>query len=153
MAEQAGAADSQTKEIVQQIARFAERDAKMSSAIAGEQSRSRADVSARQFQVAATLTGSRTDAAAVDVSTIAMPFEFGLGDIGNDVIVELSGRLELVTAAMLTLLGMNIMFDELGIGRRLGPKDTGMLAMLLSSLIVGCTLARLALVLGAFASL
>ena len=72
---------------------------------------------------------------------------------GDDVVVELPGHFEIVAAAMLTLLGMNVVFNELGIGRRLGPKDPRMLAMLLPSQIVGCTLARFALVLGTFTAL
>ena len=38
---------------------------------------------------------------------------------------------EIAAAAMRALLGMNVVLDEDGPRRRLGPKDAGMLAMLL----------------------
>jgi hypothetical protein len=153
MAEQSGAADGQAKEIVQEIAGFAERDAQVSAAITSEQARSRPDVSAGQFEVASPLTGTFAITATMDVSAIAMPFELRLGNVGDDVILEFSGVVEFAAAAMGALLGMNVVFDEDGPRRRIGAKDTGVLAMFLPPPIVGGALFWLALIFGSFASL
>ena len=69
-----------------------------------------------------------------------MPFELGFGDIGDDVVFEVFGRFEIVAAAVRTLLGPNVVFDERGSRRRLGSKETGMLAMLLETPVIGRTL-------------
>ena len=50
-----------------------------------------------------------------------MPLDLGFGDIGDDVVFELASRFEIGAAALGALLGMNIVFDELGTGRRIGP--------------------------------
>jgi hypothetical protein len=110
-------------------------------------------VGAGQFQIAATLTGSFAVPATMDVSAIAMPFELRLGNVGDDVVLELSGGVEFAAAAMRALLGVNIVFDEDGPCRRIGPKDAGMDAMFLPSPIVGGSLTRLALTFGSFATL
>jgi hypothetical protein len=110
-------------------------------------------VSAGQFEVAASLAGSFADTAAMDVSTVAMPFELGFGNVGDDVVFELSGRFEFAAAAMRALLRMNVVLDERGPRRRLGAKDAGMLAMLLAASIVRRPLAWRPFRLGAFASL
>jgi hypothetical protein len=153
MAEQAGPAHGEAEEIVQEVARLAERNAEMSSAVASEQPRSRPDMRAGQFEVAASLTSSFAVAAAMDVSAIAMPFEFRLGNIGDDVVLELPGRFEVAAAAMRALLGMNVVLDELSLGRRLGPKNARMLAMLFAPFVVGRSLPRLRFGLGSFAAL
>jgi hypothetical protein len=153
MAEQPGTADSQAEEVVQQIARLAQGDAEVGATIASEQSRPRSDMGAGQFQVATTLTGSLAGAATMDVPTITMPLQLGLGDVGDDVVLELSGRFEILAATMLALLRMNVVLDELRIGRRLGPKDARMLAMFLAPPIVGRSLPQLTSVLGTFAAL
>jgi hypothetical protein len=153
MAEQSSPADGQAKEIVQEIAGFAERDAQVGAPITSEQTRSRPDVGAGQLQVAATLTGSFAVTATMDVSAIAMPFELRLGNVGDDVVFELSGVVEFAAAAMGALLGMNVVFDEDGPRRRIGTKDAGMDAMFLSPPIIGSSLTRLALTLGSFTSL
>ena len=68
----------------------------MSPAVAGEQAGARADVRAGQFQVAAALAGPLTAPTAVDVPSVAMPLEFGLGEIGHEVVLELAGGFEVV---------------------------------------------------------
>jgi len=138
---------------VQEIACFAERDAQVGATVTGEQPRPWPDVGAGQFEIAATLTGSRAGAAAMDVPAVAMPFELRLGNVGDDVVVELSGRFEVAAAAMMALRGMNVVLDELGLGWRLGSKDARMLAMLLPSAVVSSSLPPLAFALGAFAAL
>jgi hypothetical protein len=125
----------------------------MGSTITGEQASPWTDVGAGQFEITASLTGSRAAAATMDVPAIAMPFELRLGDIGDDVVFELAGRFEFAAAAMGTLLGMNIVLDEDRSRRRIGPKDAGMVAMLLPPPIVGRALAPRALILGSFAAL
>jgi hypothetical protein len=52
--EQAGSADGQAEEIMEQVAGLAQGDAEVGPAGAGEQAGARADVRARQFQVAVT---------------------------------------------------------------------------------------------------
>jgi hypothetical protein len=94
-------------------------------------------VSTRQFQVAASLTGSLAVAAPMDVPAIAMPFELWLRNVRDNVVVELSSRLEIAATAMAALLGMNVVFDELGIRRRFGAKDARMLAVFLSPPVLG----------------
>jgi len=61
-----------------------------------------------------------------------MPLEFGLGQIGHDVVRELAGGFEVAGAAMRALLGADVVFDEDGAGRGLGPKASGVLAMFLA---------------------
>src|SRR5262249_15139591 len=51
VAEQAGSADGQSEEVVEQVAGLAQRDAEVGPAVAGEQAGARADMRARQFQV------------------------------------------------------------------------------------------------------
>jgi len=89
----------------------------------------------------------------MDVPTKAMPFELGLGDVGDDVVLELSGRFECAAAAMVALLGMNVVFDKDGPRGWIGAKNAGMLAMFLASPVVGCALPRLAFAFGSFAAL
>jgi hypothetical protein len=110
-------------------------------------------VGAGQFQIAATLTGSLTIPATMDVSAIAMPFELRLRNVGDDVVLELSGVVEFAAAAMGALRGMDFVFDEDGPRRRVGTKDAGMGAMFLPPPIVGGSLTRLALTFGSFTSL
>jgi hypothetical protein len=153
MAEQSGSAHGEAKEVVQKVACFAKRDAQVSAAIAGEQTRAGPDVGAGQFKIAASLAGPLASKAAMDVASIAMPFELGFGDVGDDVVVEFAGVFEFAAATMGALLRMHFVFDELGVGRRIGPKDAGMLAMFFAALIVGRALARLAFGLGSFATL
>src|ERR1044071_378440 len=105
---------------MQQVARLAQRDAQVGPAVAGEQSRPWPDVGAGQFQVAAPLAGARAGPAAMDVPAIAMPFEFGLGDVGDDVVFKLTGRFEVGAAAMGALLGMDVVLDDWGAGGRVG---------------------------------
>jgi hypothetical protein len=99
------------------------------------------------------LTSSLAMAAAMDMPTIAMPFELGFGKVSNDVVFELTGRFKFAAAAMRALLGMYVVFDEDRIRRRLGAKDAGMLAMFLPPSVIGRTLAGFALVFGPFAAL
>ena len=153
MAEQAGAADGQAEEIVEQILRFAQRDAQMRAAISGQQPCAWPDVGAGQFQLAASLAGLLTAPAAINVAAIAMPFELGFGKVGDDVIVKVLGRFKIVAAAMGALLGMHLVFDEGRVRRRFGTKGAGMLAMFLASTVIGCALARGAALAGAFATL
>ena len=107
----------------------------MGPAVAGEQAGARADVRAWQFQVAATLAGPLTGPAAVDVPPVPMPLESGLGKIGHDVVLEPACGFEVAGAAMGALLGTDVVFDEDGAGRRLGPKGSGVPAMLLAAAI------------------
>ncbi len=87
------------------------------------------------------------------VPAIAMPFELGLRNVGDDVVFELSGRFQLGAAAMRTLLGMNVVLDEGGAGGRFLSEDAGMLAMRLPASIVGRALPWWAFGLGAFVAL
>jgi hypothetical protein len=98
-------------------------------------------VGAGQFEIAAALAGLLAAAAPVDVTAIAMPFEFRFGNIGDDVIVKVLGWFEIIAAAMAALFGMDIVFDEGGAGRRFGSEGAGMFAMFLASSVVGCALA------------
>src|SRR4051812_48610409 len=77
----------------------------------------------------------------MDVSAIAMPLEYGFGNVDDEVILEVVGRFGIVAAAVGTLLGMHVVFDEGGVRRRLGPKGAGMLAMLFEPAIIGSALA------------
>ena len=107
----------------------------MGPAVAGEQAGARADVPARQLQFAAPLAGPLAAPAAVDVPPVAMPLEFRFGEIGDDVVIELAGGFEVVSAAMGALLRADVVFDEDGAGRRLGSEGTGMLTVLLASAV------------------
>ncbi len=135
MAEQPGPADGQAKEVVQEIARLPQGNAQVRTAVAGEQPRPRPDVSARQFQVAASLAGPLAIALAVNVSAEAMPLQLWLGDVRRNVIVELAGRFQSVAAAMPAFLQRYVMLHEIRLGRRLGPKHARMLSMLLATAI------------------
>ena len=132
VAEQAGPADGQPKEVVEQVASLAQGDSQVGPAVAGEQAGARADVRAGQFQVAAALASPLTAPAAVDVPSVPMPLEFGLGEIGDEVVLELAGGFELVSAAMGALLRADVVFDEGGAGWGLGAEGAGMLTMLLA---------------------
>lgn len=153
MTQQSGPADRQAEEIVQQVARLAERDAQVGAAVTGEQPCPWPEVSAGQFQIAASLAGLLAVSATMNVPAIAMPLELGLGNVGDDVVFELSGGFEFAAAAMRALLGMHVVFDERGFRRRLGPKHAGVLAMFLSPAVVGRARAGLGLLLGPLATL
>jgi hypothetical protein len=101
-------------------------------------------VGARQFEVAASLTGSLTGPAAMNVPAIAMPFEFGFGKVGHDVVVELSRGSEVGAAAIRALLGVNVVLEEQSAGRRFGAKNARMFTVLLPPSIVGSPLPRFA---------
>jgi hypothetical protein len=108
---------------------------------------------ARQFEVAATLTGLCTAAATMNVSAIAMPFELRLGNVSDNMFFKLVGGFEVVTAAVRALFGVNVVLNEDSARRRLGAKDPRMLAMFLPPLVVRRTLPGRALIFGAFAAL
>jgi hypothetical protein len=90
---------------------------------------------AGQLQVATSLAGLVTVVTAVDVSAVAMPLQLGFGEVSLKMIVEGAGRFQFHRAALGTLLGMDIVFDEHRTGRRLGPKGTRVLAMLLAAAV------------------
>src|SRR5439155_10489546 len=125
----------------------------MGTAVARQEPRPWPDVGAAQFQVAAPLARACAGAAAMHVPAIAMPFELGLRDVGDDVVVELPGRVEFGAAAMRTLLGMNVVLDEGGAGGRFRSEGAGMLAMLLPASIVGRALPGWVFGLGALPAL
>src|SRR5262249_37433326 len=110
----------------------------------GEQAGARADVRAGQFQVAAALAGPLTAPAAGDVPSVTMPLEFGLGEIGHEVILELAGGFEVAAAAMRALRETDVVFDEDGAGRGLGPKGSEVLAMFLAPAVGAWTLGLVA---------
>src|SRR5207253_10775646 len=82
MTEQAGPADRQVEEGVEEVLGLAQGDPQVSAAIAGQQAGAGADVGAGQFQVAPALASLLTTPAAVDVPAVAMPLELGFGEIG-----------------------------------------------------------------------
>src|SRR6516165_8424268 len=133
--EQAGSADGQAEEVVEQVAGLAQGDAEVGAAVAGEQAGARADVGAGEFQVAAALAGPLTGPAAVDVPPVTMPLELGFGQIGHDVVLEPAGGFEVAGAAMRALLGADVVFDEDSAGRGLGPKRCRVVTMFLTSAV------------------
>jgi hypothetical protein len=110
-------------------------------------------VRAGQFQFTAALAGFLALAAAMDVSAIAMPLDLGFGQVGHDVVFVLAGGLELEAAAMGALGGMNVVFDEDGIGRWLGPKEARVLTVLGAAAVGSGGAGFLARVAGAFTAL
>src|SRR4051794_23453946 len=89
----------------------------------------------------------------MQVPAIAMPFQLGFGDIGDEVILEGAGRLQVAAAAMTTLLRVDVVFNKRRSWRRLGSKHARMLTMLLKATVVRSALARRACVLEPFAAL
>ncbi len=112
MAEQSGPAGRKTKEVFQQVLRFAERDAQVNPRVADQQARAWPDVGAGQFQVAASLAGGLAMFATVGMTAIPMPFELGLWNLRHLMLFELAGGGQIVAAAMRTLSRMHVMFDE-----------------------------------------
>src|SRR5262249_10888560 len=151
--EEAGPADRQAEEVVEQVPGLAQGDAQVGAAVAGEQAGARADVGARQLQVAAALAGPLTAPAAVDVPPVAMPLEFGFGEIGHEVVLELAGGFEVAGAAMRALLGTDIVFDEDGAGGRLRPEASGVLTMFLAPAVGARAVGFVAAIGEAFAAL
>src|SRR5437870_2999086 len=135
MAEQAGPTDGQVEVVVEQVLRLAQGDAQMGAARAGQQARTRTDVGAGQFQVAAPLAGPLTLPAAVDVPAVAMPLDLRLRDVGDEMVVEGVGGFEVGRAAMGTLRGMDIVFEERRVRRWLLAHGSGVLAMLLAAAV------------------
>jgi hypothetical protein len=123
------------------------------AAVAGQQAGARTDVRARQFQVASALTGSLAAPAAVDVPAVAMPLDPRFREIGHEVVVELAGRFEIPRAAMGALLRTDVMFDEDGAGRGLGPKEARVFAVLLAAVVGAGAVEVTAAREGAFAAL
>jgi hypothetical protein len=106
-------------------------------------------VGARQFQVAAALAGPLTGPAAVDVPPITTPFEFGFGQIGHEVVLELAGGFQVAGAAKRAPLGTDVVFDEDGAGRRIGAEGSGVLTVLLASAVGARPLGRVPTLRGA----
>src|ERR1700685_477865 len=109
----------------------------MSAAVAGQQAGAWTDVGAGQFKVAAALAGLLTDLAAINVAVVAMPLDFRLRDIGDDVLFDRSGGFEVVAPAVAALVRMDVVLDEHRIGGRFRPKASRMLAALLTAPICG----------------
>src|SRR5262249_1808843 len=135
--EEASRADGQAEEVVEQVPGLAQGDAQVSPAVAGEQAGPRADVGAWQFQVAAALAGLPTAPTAVDVPPVTMPLEFGFGEIGHEVVLELTGEFEIAGAAMRAPHRTDVVFDEDGAGRGLRSEKPRMLAVFLAAAIGG----------------
>ena len=108
---------------------------------------------ARQFQLAAALAGPLTAPTAVDVPTVTMPFKFGLGEIGHEVVLELTGGFEIVAAAMRALLRTDVVLDEDGAGRGLRSEKPGVLAVFLAAVIGGWCFGVVTAIGDAFAAL
>src|SRR5262249_43542271 len=119
--EQAGPADRQAEEVMQQVLGLSQGDAEVGATVARQQAGARADVGARQFQVAAALACLLTAPAAVDVPAVAMPLDSRFRKIGQDVVDELAGGLEITGTAMGTLLWVDVVLDEDGAGWGLRP--------------------------------
>lgn len=131
--EQAGPADRQAEEVVQQVLGLAQGNAQVSAAVAGQQTGSRPDVRAWEFQVPPALAGLLTATTAVDMTAVPMPLDLGFRDISHKVIFELPGRFKILCAAMGTLLRMDVVFGEFSAWWRLGPKVARVLAVFLAT--------------------
>ncbi len=142
--EQAGPTDRQAKEVVEQVLGFAQGNAQVSTAVAGQQTRSRADMRAGKFQVSSALAGMFTATAAVDMTAVAMSLDLGFWDISHKVIFEFAGRFKVLCTAMGTLLRMNVVFGELGAGWRIGSKVSWVLAVFLATLVRAVSLGLIA---------
>ena len=150
---EAGPADGQAEEVVEQVLGLAQGDAQVSPAVAGQQAGPRADVGAWQFQVAAALAGLLAAPTAVDVPTVTMPLESGFGEIGHQVVLELTGGFEMAGAAMRALHRTDVVFDEDGAGRGLRSEKPGMLAVFLAAVIGGGRVGVVTAIGGALAAL
>ena len=64
-----------------------------------------------------------------------MPLDLRYRDVGHEVVLELAGRFEVLAAAMATLLGMDIVFDEHRTRWRVGPNNARMLPVLLAAAV------------------
>ncbi len=82
-----------------------------------------------------------------------MPLEFGFGEIGDEMVFELAGGLEVARAAMRASLRTDVMFDEGGAGRGLGPKASGVPTMFLAPAVGARTRGLITAMGGAFAAL
>ena len=82
-----------------------------------------------------------------------MPLDLGLRDIGNKMVFELAGRFEIAGTAMRTLLGVDVVFDEVGLWWRLGPEGPGVFAMFLATVVRARVFGNLVTVAGASAAL
>lgn len=128
LAEQAGPADDQTAEVVQQVRGFAQGDAQLGAAVTGQQAGPWAEMTARQFMIAALLAAGLAVAAGINVLAIACPSSGGQrwrrrSGLG-------AGRFEGMAAAVTALRGLDVVLDEDGAGRR-GAAGAEMLAELL----------------------
>jgi hypothetical protein len=88
-----------------------------------------------EFQVSPALAGLPTATTAVDMTAKTLPLDLGFRDISHKVIFKLAGRFEIAGAAMGTLLRVDVVFHELGVGRWLRSEEPGVLAMLLAAVI------------------
>ena len=109
----------------------------MHPTVTGEQPRTRADVRAGKFEIAAPLRGLVAGSALGDVSSIAVPFELRFRDVGDDVIFESAGVSQVAAAAVGAFVGVDLVLDERSIGRWLEAERAGVSAMLGPSPIVG----------------
>ena len=97
----------------------------MGAAVAGQQASAWANVGAGQLQVAAALTGALAGAATINVAAITVPLELGFGEIGDDMVVEPAGGLQVSAATVGALRGVHIMLEERGVRWRFGPDGPG----------------------------
>ena len=137
MTEQAGPADGQAEEVVEQVAGLAQGDAQVGAAVAGEQAGAGADVRAGQFQVAAALAGPLTAPAAVEYaagSDATRSWVRGMSATKWSSNWPVASRSRAPQWAH--CCGTDVVFDEDGAGRRLGAKGAGVLAVLLAAAVV-----------------
>src|SRR4051812_25105063 len=106
-----------------------------------------------EFQISPALAGLATATTAVDMTAKTLPLDLGFRDISHKVIFELVGRFEIAGAAMGTLLRVDVVFHEIGVGWWLRPEGPGVLAMLLAPVIRTGTLRVVVAVARTFAAL
>jgi hypothetical protein len=88
-----------------------------------------------EFQVSPALASLPTATTAVDMAAKTLPLDSGFRDISHKVIIELVGGFQIAGAAMGTLLRVDVVFHEIGVGRWFRPEGPGVFAMLLAPVI------------------
>ena len=106
-----------------------------------------------QFQVTAALAGLLAAPTAVDVPPVTMPLDSGFGQIGHEVVLELTGGFEIAGAAMRALHRTDVVVDEDGARRGLRSEKPGMLAVFLAAVVGGGRVGVVTAIGGALAAL
>ena len=130
-----GAAQVHPEQLPQQVVGLFQRDPQVRAAIAGQQPCARADVGARQFEIATTLTRAAATATLLHMASVTMQLDPRPRDIFDQVIVVAAGLFQVLASAVRTAFQPHVVIHRVLLGNRRLAKHARMFAMRLLAAI------------------